>query len=69
MAYLQPPGQLVVRVTCRRCGRSVELDPKRVPIKSDNRLRCIHCGNRGATVQRIWDTRKPPGNVVPIKRR
>ncbi len=37
-----------VQVTCRRCKRSVQMDPKRIPLMSQHRLVCTHCGNRGA---------------------
>jgi hypothetical protein len=47
----------------------VQIDPLRVPARSQARLRCTSCGHRGADIQYLWVVGKPPDNVVVFRPR
>jgi hypothetical protein len=65
--YSTPPGTMTAEVTCRGCGRRVQMNPERIPVNSHNRLRCVKCGHRGADISLHLDVRKAPDNVVPLR--
>ena len=59
MPIHQCPGELVAHVYCRRCGRSVQFDPRRIPPaplteRDRRRFWCMKCGGRGADVTIAW---------------
>jgi hypothetical protein len=62
-------GYQVAHVTCRACRHVARLDPVRVPVGTQLRLRCRVCGARGADIQYVWTVEKPPGNVVAFRGR
>ena len=53
------PGELVAHVCCRKCGRSVQFDPRGIPPaplteRDRRRFWCMKCGGRGADVTIGW---------------
>jgi hypothetical protein len=59
MSLIGSPGELVAHVDCRRCGSSVEFDPRRIPPaplteRDRQRFWCMKCGGRGADVRIAW---------------
>jgi len=69
------PGELVAHVHCRRCGRSVQLDSRRIPPaplteRDRNRFWCMRCGGRGADVTIGWTiplARPTAANLVSVR--
>jgi len=59
MPLVGSPGEFVAHVDCRKCGRSVQLDPRCIPPaplteRDRQRFWCMKCGGRGAEVTIGW---------------
>jgi hypothetical protein len=70
MPLVDSPGEFVAHVYCRRCGRSVQLDPRRIPLaplteRDRRRFWCMKCGGRGADVAIGWTT-SPAAGSPPV---